>query len=253
MGDGEIVLIYGLRDSRNFFLKESPDLASTLKKPYFIDNYNIELINSLSGENWGNVHLDNKRKLIETVKKMPINQWLGMFDSMNQTWDLWKDYLNTLENHPKFHIKNIANNLYMKHTDQILKYFQPNLSEELANTIVKKGCKLGLELARERNDLKIWFVLDAIDFKSIVFKSGDFKESITGSELRYIYRNREDLEGQVVFYKDKKIVPAPWHENPSLWKKYDVNRKLNKKLLKTIEKKNQSKVQRKELDEYLVR
>lgn len=115
--------------------------------------------------------------------------------------------------------------------------------------IVKK-CKAGLYWATQKQAFQVHFLLDEINFEEVVLKSNrqdcsfdnvraylkiaakhmkvrganlrdhyyperSIKtKSITGSELRWIYRNREDAKVQKIiqfWYKDKPCCP-PWDE-----------------------------------------
>lgn len=98
---------------------------------------------------------------------------------------------------------------------------------------------------------RVHFLLDGLDLPSIVYKSNpillneakktlesqgkdankvlqldsdtrrpDGGDSITASELRFLYRNRDKLGGKVLFFKQGYQVPAPWVSNPTLWNLY---------------------------------
>lgn len=90
--------------------------------------------------------------------------------------------------------------------------------------------------------MKIHFVLDVLDIESVVDKVKENLsnpsrpgpgESITASELRYIYRNRERLENNVIFYRNNEKVNAPWVDNKALWNNYKY-RSLSRKASRTV-------------------
>jgi hypothetical protein len=94
----------------------------------------------------------------------------------------------------------------------------------------KKGSKLGIKLVLDSPNSKLHFVLDGLNIEEVVTKLGKGVvegargrgQSITASELRYLYRQRElpQFGEKVIFYKGGQIVPAPWVENPALWTEY---------------------------------
>ncbi len=84
----------------------------------------------------------------------------------------------------------------------------------------KRGSKLGIEMAASGAGNKIHFVLDDLNIPNIVNKEGPGGQSITASELRYAYRNRERLTGNIYFYKGNVEVGAPWETDAKLWKNY---------------------------------
>lgn len=85
---------------------------------------------------------------------------------------------------------------------------------------VSRKCKAGLYWA-SKNNITIHFVLDDIDMNRVVLKSD---KSFTASELRWIFRNRDDdkVKNVIKFWKEGKIVPAPWETSNGieLWKNY---------------------------------
>jgi hypothetical protein len=84
----------------------------------------------------------------------------------------------------------------------------------------KRGSKLGIEIIARNNGPHLHFVLDGLEIEPIVNKSAVGGQSVTASELRYAYRNRDRLEGKIHFYRDKQEVSAPWVENAALWSGY---------------------------------
>ncbi|MFC0398562.1 hypothetical protein [Paraburkholderia rhizosphaerae] len=102
--------------------------------------------------------------------------------------------------------------------------------------IIRRSCKFGvLNLAEALGTpAKIHFVLDSLTgerLRAIVdkdtYKSGDgaFRGSgasvpVTASELRAVFRAQNTLRTKVHFYRKFVEVPAPWVEDPELWRRY---------------------------------
>ncbi|MDB0034747.1 hypothetical protein N9E78_00325 [bacterium] len=93
----------------------------------------------------------------------------------------------------------------------------------------KKGSKLGIKLVLDSPNLKLHFVLDRLNIEDIVNKVKGVEvelrgtgESITASELRYLYRQRElpQFGEKVIFYNKGQVVPAPWVTSPEVWASY---------------------------------
>lgn len=71
--------------------------------------------------------------------------------------------------------------------------------------------------------IPLHFILDGMNIPGVIHKSEDlFGGTITASELRYIYRNWDRLRGRVIFYRDGRVVDAPWEDSESshLWNAY---------------------------------
>ncbi|PVZ32465.1 RHS repeat domain-containing protein [Pseudomonas sp. CC120222-01a] len=87
------------------------------------------------------------------------------------------------------------------------------------NLFWKRASKLGLAMAANGSG-HIHFVLDEIDIAAVISKDGEAGQSITASELRYAFRNREQLEGRISFYKNNIETEAPWETNFWEWSSY---------------------------------
>ncbi|MBB3228045.1 hypothetical protein FHW69_002680 [Luteibacter sp. Sphag1AF] len=77
------------------------------------------------------------------------------------------------------------------------------------------------------------FALDGIDMDRVVDKkdrshAGGRPQQATdmsvpgytGSELRYLFRHRHELEGVVCFWRNKREAQAPWVDAPATWARY---------------------------------
>ena len=82
---------------------------------------------------------------------------------------------------------------------------------------IRRSCKFGLEYVCKTtaSAVRIHFALDGIDIKKITRKELDAGRSyITGSELRFAYRNWADFKGtgKILFYIEGTQVSAPWEQ-----------------------------------------
>lgn len=96
-------------------------------------------------------------------------------------------------------------------------------NDDLENENLRRKCKAGLEWALLAGK-KVHFVLDDMDLDAVILKNFKGKNSdskpgakiknrsITGSELRWIYRNRNRaaVKENLIFWSQGKPVPAPW-------------------------------------------
>ncbi|WP_045972228.1 hypothetical protein [Xenorhabdus doucetiae] len=80
-------------------------------------------------------------------------------------------------------------------------------------------------------DIHVHFILDDINMQWVADKHEEFeKKSITGKELRWIFRNRHNakVKQKVQFWQDGKPVCPPWESEEShIWDNYE--RKLIRK------------------------
>ncbi|OTA20107.1 T3SS effector EspK [Xenorhabdus beddingii] len=95
--------------------------------------------------------------------------------------------------------------------------------------ITSRKCKAGLSWFSQTSRRScIHFILDGIDMESVVHKHYENKirkgSSYTGSELRWIYRNRRDpkVRSCIQFWRNGIPVTPPWVEgdNAALWQNY---------------------------------
>ncbi len=117
-----------------------------------------------------------------------------------------------------------------------LKARGPDLSSKDSNVNFKEACKKAVEYITKDTDGFIHFELDKLDVAAVVTKKFD---SITGAELRKIFRevvraewatkhgqereSRLDLS-KIRFYMRGAEVPAPWEQEPELWREYKEHR-----------------------------
>lgn len=92
------------------------------------------------------------------------------------------------------------------------------------NARIRRATKLGMDFTVQQGGT-VRFMLDKIDMKAVAdkrnFKDEPWKD-VTGSELRYLYRNRanKELMKGVQFYEGNAPVAAPWERRPEDWTGY---------------------------------
>lgn len=230
-------LFYGLAAKRGRYIRSAnPDFNSQNPNsiPMIIDVYN----NSISKNVWNrhsgkNPDENNKKleKLFDNPNKYSKN--IKVSNKLKQDvisdergwYPLWNDYFNTGEKNPKFNLSKIYEKTASKYDSDY--YHSWALAALAPKLLWKRGSKLGIEMAARNGKTKIHFVLDGLNIEQVVNKTKGSTpleagpgESITASELRYAYRNRERLGERIHFYKDDKETIAPWDENPELWQNY---------------------------------
>lgn len=102
---------------------------------------------------------------------------------------------------------------------------------EKSNSNVMRKCKAGLNWAKEDN-IRVHFLLEDIDMIKVVNKTGENIEklgtvkTVTGSELRWVYRNRHDegVQKNVQFWNRGRRVDPPWVTDSAPWDMYDRKR-----------------------------
>lgn len=108
---------------------------------------------------------------------------------------LWKDYFEIDRKNEKNKLENI---------------YQSSIGVENTfndgTALIKNGCKVGIDIAMEKTNVNLCFIIDDIDMESVVEK---IKSSYTDSELRYVYRNWDRLKDKVIFIYEGKTVAAP--------------------------------------------
>lgn len=87
---------------------------------------------------------------------------------------------------------------------------------------IRRACKAMIEYTVSQRKT-IHFLLGSLTIEEAVTKGNSF---FTESELRYVYRNKEELSSSVKFYnKEGMECPSPWDSAPDLWKRYEPKSK----------------------------
>jgi hypothetical protein len=104
--------------------------------------------------------------------------------------------------------------------------------EEKGETRVRQACKGGVEFTTGRKKL-IHFILDGLNMDWVIKKAGPWDQmgltsggekarDITGAEMRWIYRHRDDPKVMpfILFWRGGQNVAPPWIEDPTAWAHY---------------------------------
>ncbi|EMF0405602.1 hypothetical protein IL090_001814 [Enterococcus hirae] len=155
-------------------------------------------------------------------------EWFNYVDEGKKHWPLWGNYFRGTQMNQKNELKTIY--------QDVLK----NKAYHDHSLHVNRGCKIGLDIAMEKQDMELYYCLDEIDIELVLDEKNldDIKgrKSMTSSELRYIYRNWEKLRGKVTFISQGKKVKAPWEQEPEVWQAYQPKSWNN---LGTLQKKEE--------------
>ncbi|WP_261278620.1 RHS repeat-associated core domain-containing protein [Serratia quinivorans] len=218
-------LVYGLAAARGSYISDTIndrkfDPEDRKAPASIIDLYN----NTVSGQIVETIELKTLQKFVASPKKRaktlspPSNIKELVKDSRN--YPLWDDYFSIGERNAKFNIPSIYREV--RKSPDSSQYHEWAITPMVIapKLLWKRGSKLGIEIAASGAGNKIHFVLDDLEISSIVKKEGIGGQSITASELRYAYRNRERLVGKIHFYKDKVETISPWAADPELWESY---------------------------------
>ncbi|WP_143354763.1 MULTISPECIES: hypothetical protein [unclassified Erwinia] len=121
--------------------------------------------------------------------------------------------------HSQYHPKAPDQRLFLKMIKKHPKYRCIRKAKYHKDVNVARKCKGGLLWVTSlQADRHIHFLLDGLDIHSVVHKNNvrdsndrQFK-SITGSELRWIYRNRhnENVRNKIQFWRGFQAVCPPW-------------------------------------------
>jgi insecticidal toxin complex protein TccC len=142
-----------------------------------------------------------------------------------RNYPLWESYFAVGESKIKFNMQEIYKETRKKYGSSPYHQWHISGGDSVPKLLWKRGSKLGLEMAAQGTGNHIHFVLDGLDIPSIVRKEGAGGQSITASELRYAYRNKERLKGKIFFYQNNVQVAAPWESDPELWSQYTLTPK----------------------------
>lgn len=231
-------LIYGLSDARGVYIgRVFPgfDLANKSHPPLVIDVYNNAVSKSITDS-----ILDNKKQGFDFLakfqkdpskfaKKIKIPKDIRRLAAAGRSGEynfLWEQYFKAGDENKKFNVQEIYADIARNpgKGDYYKWYTNAGASPGgiAPELLWKRGSKLGIEIIAQSKTAQLHFVLDNIDMAAVVNKTGGLREgkSITASELRYAWRNRERLGDRIHFYKNDSEVPAPWVSDPVLWQHY---------------------------------
>jgi hypothetical protein len=155
-------------------------------------------------------HLPQGAKLSKTpitVRELSLDRQNVANTFSGERATLNNSYLDALQNHPKYHT---AYNVTTP----------GNVQQPDGNKVFRAKSKEGLNYCIA-NHQHLHFVLDGLDLAEVMGKSrqGEFKNSatdkvrtVTGAELRWLYRNRlsPDTQEYVQFWIDGQQCCPPW-------------------------------------------
>lgn len=249
-------LFYGLASERGKYIKETnPQFVSDSPEssPMIIDVYNNEISRVVLNKNAKKPSTNRLSNFINEFKKDKLQNLIKdpkkysrdikVNDNLQKDIDsgkrgkypLWNDYFEIGNKNPKFNISHIFKETANEYDSDY--YHTWHIGGNAAPRLLwKRGSKLGIEMAANNGKTKIHFVLDGLNIEQIVHKEKDpdpkkagLGESITASELRYAYRNRERLAGRIHFYENGEETIAPWEKNSELWQQYIPKNKSRSK------------------------
>ena len=215
-------LIYGMHEQRVKYMNDYKFNEKQYSTGLTIDKYNAELekkcygiilsdafeiiIDSMREPQKSDVEIENAKNLLSNnFKELFTKDIKKPLTNPKVQYHHMDTYLSLEENN-----KYSSANLYKKHiyNQEGYLYFD--------NRFNKMKCKSGLEMAVIDPKVVIHFLLDGIDMDRVIDKI----RGITGSELRFAYRNKERLAGKIFFYEKGKQVAPPWEQDPTLWDNY---------------------------------
>ncbi|MGJ7112298.1 RHS repeat-associated core domain-containing protein [Morganella morganii] len=217
-------MVYGLAGFRGKYISSAlgrPFLPDSKDAPAsIIDLYN----NTVSGQ----VLMSVDMKILQNFMKSPdkyekkLSPPADIKDRVQKSraYPLWDSYFSAGEKNEKFNIHSVYKEVRKNPGSTQYHEWHMSGAQSVPKLLWKRGSKLGIEIAASGGGNKIHFALDNLNIKEIINKSGMGGQSITASELRYAYRNRERLGGNIHFYKDDNEVDAPWVSNPEQWNTY---------------------------------
>lgn len=211
-------LIYGLHSERVKYMGGVIELIYTNhpSAPFVIMNQYTDRIADITEAATRKANPLLSRSELEKVIAPPTK--LQELVENGRNHPLWKSYFSIQSTHKKFNI----NEIYQDVKDHPNKtpYHIWDTTSIAPKLLWKRSSKLGIEMAASDAGNKIHFVLDGLDYSAILSKQGYEGQSVTSSELRYVYRNRLRLNEKIHFYEKGEEVPAPWVSNPTQWKAY---------------------------------
>ncbi|PHM30342.1 hypothetical protein [Xenorhabdus innexi] len=192
-------LIYGLHAQRVHYIKQYPPFKSI--------KYSQELHSYTRA-----VTID--QFIIPAEKTFP--EWPDRYKYMHKTkqYPYHKSFTSHISNHPKYHTS------YKTTPESKGKIFSRKCKAGLSWITMSNG---DLDLVKNNN---VHFILDGIDMRYVVkkIKYAEGKTDITAHELRWIYRNRNNInvQNKIQFWLNGQPTSPPWEndEGKMIWRLY---------------------------------
>lgn len=199
-------LIYGTELDRRLYY----DIAELIATKYTIDSVTREMDQSLRGfGDFANEHVS-----VDQLSRLP--QSAQFFLSYSKKTVFWS--------------KMTGRRFSSDYTKQGVAKGMPDLGDRIkwSQAYFRAKCKAGIGFVID-SGFTVRFVLDSLytaDSMHTIARKESAQPWHTGSELRYLYRQRNHpaTANQVVFYVDGEPVPAPWVNFPDAWAHYGDTR-----------------------------
>ncbi|EOW1998245.1 hypothetical protein ACNZ64_000299 [Enterococcus hirae] len=152
---------------------------------------------------------------LKYLKDFSIN-WKKYISPFKDWWPLWSYYFQRTQDTEKNKVINFNPGLHKATKKNIEHLCEKN--RKYTGQLIVRGCKIGLDSARDNENVTIYYCIDDLDMKRIIEKKD--KKAFTPKKIRYLFRNWKDFEGKVHFFEDGYEVPAPWKTSPNEWESY---------------------------------
>ncbi|QHI98116.1 toxin [Xylophilus rhododendri] len=236
-------LVYGVAQERakyNRAIFPAFRLDARDHPPLVIDVYNNAVTGSISEANAQTIgdYFDDPRTLARKLRVPQNYQELAMNTRRGPHTFLWDKYFGIGERNRKFNIPALYRETARHYGSDEYHALHVGFGNSgvAPKLLWKRGSKLGIEItASEDSPNHLHFILDGIGMEDVVRKSGGNRQgsSITASELRYVFRNRQRLGDKVHFYRGGEEVNAPWADDPRLWAEYQPRHQGGRKAART--------------------
>ncbi|WP_157664497.1 hypothetical protein [Bordetella genomosp. 9] len=205
-------LVYGLHEIRAHYFESHSSFSHA---PFYRDEYNLPIIidHFILPYEYG----PGYREMLSDGQKQCRNH------------QLLKEFVQFLGAHPsgKYRYLFTGSPSDSRDSDSFSDASDSTEAEEAReDKMTFRKCKAGLAWEAARNG-HIHFMLDAIDIDAVVNKIPPYGDSITASELRWVYRNRFKVEVQhciQFWHKGEPVIP-PWQtiDGKAVWERYSPN------------------------------
>lgn len=229
------ILLYGMKGKRSAFFDavvngefkwlcdEKPHMDDF--RLYIIDNYNEKL-------NW--LIIDHLKELTSPEAwQLFSKKWLTYLPPEYKRLFLWEEYYQSMEQNTRNHLLTIfkeAMKFPVKANYGAIGYKNKENKLVYISGIIKRGCKNGIDMAKDHSHVYIYFILDGMDMQAVLNKQDakKYNGKYTNRELRFTFRNWGKLKDKVIFIKDNQETAAPWIKGTHvrLWQEYNRQRNL---------------------------
>lgn len=172
------------------------------KRALIADTLNNQFLGT--GDWRNNPNIDHKKVPVEQRRQLDSYQGKTSHESKEV-----RDYRKFMEGHDRYDPRKIS-------------------GPEHVQDRIGKACKGGIEYTTKHKKNHLHMVLDDFNPKYLMDDLTLTKDmrGVTGKEMKYLYRNRDEkhIKKRVNFWKDGERAPAPWESDPETWQKYEQYR-----------------------------